>query len=1046
MTIPTSSELAALRSRPHSAEMWLSIYKPATVLAAQVTGSWGQGVNSIPYDSVVTGSFANVVGGMTMLIGTYPYGRDVGKIRVRSATAAAITVAENSHINWLDNLYLTVIDFHEPWPVFPRMTLADGNTTWYKDYDIPYSNQNSVLGSLINMGPHHAGFVGTGTAGVYYSASGTVNMLGSSLMYGWEFPGGSPSWASGSAPGYISYPTAGFFTTKLTVTAANGVVERGYRHISIYDRPQSGNHPPILKWGLMSFDGSRSDGGWSARIWAREDLSSIVDGALCVLFVESDYAGVPLSIGGNALNRGSILFVGYINGETIHYDWEKSYVEFDVLSISGIMKELECFSVALNSSPNPAYWYEMLDMDVRRAIYHYLRWHTTVLDITDVEFRNFTDQKIQYFDADKMSLYDAVNGIAQSALIGQAVSDRQGKIWFEQEAGIIPNASGTVAQSMDLTRQDWIGEPYFSYQDHDNLSYVEMGGIAYSGVITGTMKALLAGAPGAYVPRYGGSEQNVSGLALVDQEQLNALAGDFLSWRGSRYSDMEFSLSGDYRNLDIAPQEQIFITLNSEDTIRGIIWDRKPFIVQQMNGVYSPQQQNLMWSASMHELTKGIPGTMIEIPDVPPDYWPDYTYPPINIPGFPPITFPPMPTDELKKAYVMGWAALGQWVIARTDNFDASSPTWANRKPVNITGSAPGILKVDPWDSDRCAYYADNGALYYLTDLNTVSPTATILRTTTQMLASIQTLPGCSTASGPRIQNMAVSSPKAGKVALLVLVALSVSPFWAICVAYRNTYGGSFNYTKLNGHSDSSIGNFYPRVGMDMGKYDENLIYVGTCNGAETQEQLERSLDGGATFSVIYSITGTAGTMHPNSVHIPSDPSSHEQGVWMMGGYAKTGAYIRKSADQGATWQDRTYFGVHGTYEDGGGARYRTVELKSFLGNYQDIIAIVKRSALDSGYEAGHIISSKDNGIHWTLQKTFLNSVQQATQSVRFLERHPYNSDRIYCVGNATDGYILASANRGSTWTSKLGNWFAAFGAYPTIDAGGNFCTFHPIW
>src|SRR3990167_9588064 len=162
MSIVSTSELALLRERPHSTKLWLSIYKPSTVLSARVNdASIAVGEYQITYDNGV-GTWGNIRSGMTMLVGTAAGKADKGRIRVRSATASVITVAENSHINWADDDYLTVLAFYEIWPVYARYTLSGDTVTWYKDYDVAYTNQNGVgLGTIINMGSHWAGFTGT---------------------------------------------------------------------------------------------------------------------------------------------------------------------------------------------------------------------------------------------------------------------------------------------------------------------------------------------------------------------------------------------------------------------------------------------------------------------------------------------------------------------------------------------------------------------------------------------------------------------------------------------------------------------------------------------------------------------------------------------------------------------------------------------------------------------------------------------------------------------------------------------------------------------
>src|SRR3990167_3057633 len=190
MSVPSSSELALLRSSPHETTLWLSIYQPDTVLACQVSGTHAKGDRIISYDSVTEGSYLLIEDGMTMFVGSAPDKDDFGKVRVRSATASQITIAENSHIDWTDNFYLTIVRFFEINAVYPRIISdpADPtNTLWYKDYDIEYTNQNTILGSFVSMGGHYAGFRdikdqdGNFDAQVYFSASGTFNLKSEAL-------------------------------------------------------------------------------------------------------------------------------------------------------------------------------------------------------------------------------------------------------------------------------------------------------------------------------------------------------------------------------------------------------------------------------------------------------------------------------------------------------------------------------------------------------------------------------------------------------------------------------------------------------------------------------------------------------------------------------------------------------------------------------------------------------------------------------------------------------------------------------------------------
>ena len=93
-----------------------------------------------------------------------------------------------------------------------------------------------------------------------------------------------------------------------------------------------------------------------------------------------------------------------------------------------MMKQIEAFAIGVNSSASPtdeptinenipSSWAVVKDMDCRRAIYHYLRWHSTVLMTNDFEFSG-TDQNIEYFDANRESLYAAIQTLMNGTLAG----------------------------------------------------------------------------------------------------------------------------------------------------------------------------------------------------------------------------------------------------------------------------------------------------------------------------------------------------------------------------------------------------------------------------------------------------------------------------------------------------------------------------------------------------------------------------------------------------------------------------------------------------
>lgn len=632
------SNLELLRTRPQSSRLYLSVFSPRIVMQARVNDAGiTKGARTITFDTVTAGSHLAIEAGMVLWIGSSSGAKDIGKIRIKSATATTLEVAENSDINWEDDQYLTVYRFWAIDPIYPKLIsdpVNDENVIFYKDYDVAYTNQNSVLGAFVSMGSHRAAFLEGGSASLWYTASGTAALqTGIALSYDWSFEGGTPSGSALFSPGYILYNTPGHYVTRLIVSGSNGAAESSYRYASIYNPISSGVNLPYLQWQMDSLRGSRDEGGYTASIKLFQPGTEIEEGSVVVLFSEDYYGDTKVSLGGNGENNSTIFFVGYVMDGSIEYDYEKSTVTFDIGSISSYMKEMDGFSVTVESSAAPATWYQMLDLDIENAIYHYLKWHSTVLKTTDFEYTG-DNPKIQFFDADRSSLYDAVDSFLRSAVIGKMVSDRQGKLWAEPD--ITLSTTGSVSSIMNLTYRDWKGSPNIDERTIQDLSYLEMGGIAYSGAYSGTFSALMACAPGG-TPAYRGGVERQQGLALNDQNHLNSIVQNLYAHKNYKYRNIDLELAGAYRNLDIAPQEPVNLLVTPEDTVRRLNI-RNDFNISSMDWNYDEEHGILLPSASLNPIVNGDHVEVIVIPATPDEG--GYSTPATQVPRVPAVAFP----------------------------------------------------------------------------------------------------------------------------------------------------------------------------------------------------------------------------------------------------------------------------------------------------------------------------------------------------------------------------------------------------------------------
>lgn len=664
------SDLALLRQRPHQANLFLSIYRPKTLMQAQVmSGTYNLGDIQINYMNVATGTYLNLYADQTVLIGTSAGSDDVGRLRMRNATGTYITFAENA-INWMQGMYLTFIDVIDIQAIYPRIIQDPNNqdnVIFYKDYNIPYSNQNSIYGTFPNAGPHRAGFISSGT--FFFSATGTYNLLNESLTYDWAFEGGTPTGSTALTPGNVRWNTPGHYKTRLRVTSASGAVDETYRYVSLYNRPSEGTNTPILQWELQNLSGSRSEGGYTASFKVYQDVGDVQPNAIVVLFSDNTYGSNRVNLGGNAVGNPSIVFVGYIISDSIKFNYQTSSVEFSVGSVSEMMKNAEGFSVSCESKASPSTWFELYEMNIPRAMYHYLRWHSTVLKVTDFQYTG-DNRLVQYFDSDRGSLYDAVDTFLREGMLGELVSDRQGKLWAEISSFGLENPFSSLPNYLTLQKQDWMETPSINERRNSDMSFIELGGIAYYGVSSNRFSALLSNSP-SVAPLYHGKSDRKEGLILVSQAQLNQIAGNYLAYNNSQFPEIPMSLNGIYTNLDIAPQERHFLVVSANDTVRNKSLQGLSYFVDSMDWKYSSTLQTLTPDIVLHQIATGTAGVTVEIPVTPPDN--GYSYPSLNLPPLPVFGASNPVGSTIPSRMLLHDPTYG---LFYTDTFDSNNPQW----------------------------------------------------------------------------------------------------------------------------------------------------------------------------------------------------------------------------------------------------------------------------------------------------------------------------------------------------------------------------------
>jgi hypothetical protein len=416
-------------------------------------------------------------------------------------------------------------------------------------------------------------------------------------------------------------------------------------------------------------------------------------------------------------------FVGYVQENTIKFDYAKNRTEFTAVSLSLVLNKLDVFGSSLAyRATGPYTWNDVRNMDLDSAVAAHLRWKTTVLQIADV--RPITNTyAIQKADFARGGGFSPVRDFLKVALRGDMVCDAQGTLWCERDQNTLALAS-RKGTSYIIEREDWRAEPQVDEAAIPDVSYMEVGGLAFLGA-TGTFNAYLSSVPGPVPDRYGSSE-TVEGLSLPSnvnsQTWLNEIAGFIYADRINRYPRIQIPVVGRWTKADIAPQQWA--------QVRGF-----PYIVSsriqvsRIRHIYNARQQHVLSDLEAFAEAWGPPGFSKQIPVIPPG--------PINSVE-PPIIIPPIPPTVTPIVLAMNYSQLG-----RSTNFYASEPTiWTNLKIGALANPAVGdfcnlvlSLTGEAWLITGAGSASDTDGLWYCSDTAAAVPLFSLIVSHNQAIA-----------------------------------------------------------------------------------------------------------------------------------------------------------------------------------------------------------------------------------------------------------------------------------------------------------------------
>lgn len=675
----TLTELNHLRSSPQGTMLYLAgVESPPVVFACRVnqTFTTHDMVAQVTYDTVTSGSYANVLAGMTVWVGTSAGAYDIGMCRVRkSPTSSILYIGEGSEIDWQNNLYLTVVDEMGIWARHVRID----NKVVKMDYDTAYdtvtAKQHEKFAPIPIMGANVVLDVQSYPATVTFPNASKSSVFDSTIStWAWSSSAGTWSGATTSNPTLTlaSYPANGLVRVALTLTSAAGASFTAYRYIRVYDS----THPPFSAFTLNDLSGRYDDGGFSFSLTMQADAarSLIRDRAPITLFARDYYNNTRVSIGQEA-GRENIVCAGWVDGESISMDAEQGTVSFTVQGAHFWLGKITGFPSGLElAKATPAAWTSMPKLNVDRALWHLLHWRSTLTAVCDVYLTGNT----LYAAALKSvsaTLWEQIKEIAFKSIFAAPGCDPLGRLFVEKNAQLTPEANrANIPVTMTVEKSDWTGMMDIQRRTTPELAMLSLSGVAVKS--TGGSSAFFSLANGHIFKRHGRVE-TIEKMLLSNQAQSNTLAGLYMGWKNNEYPAIRFDLAANNRAITLFPRQYLEINIAPEDNLRGISYNGK-LIPRGVTYQYDAAKGVLYPSLECEAETFEDLNTNGDIPPSSGGGYTPPTLPPIPpVPPVPPVIppyLPPSAGNENHPTTVL--IATSNYGILYSENFDETAPEW----------------------------------------------------------------------------------------------------------------------------------------------------------------------------------------------------------------------------------------------------------------------------------------------------------------------------------------------------------------------------------
>lgn len=641
-TAIAAGSLTNLRANgTHSTKLHMVALPQFSFATAQINQStFGKPLAQITIDNT-SADWLNVEKDMTVWVGTSAGANDVGIYRVRKTpTANTLYMSElNSgdfgllsktgvHKALADNQYITIIDDCSAWSIFSRIVYTGGSGTFYKDYDINYTDQNETdFNHIVNIGEHRAGFISSATSDKFrqqFTASITTFISDTVSSYAWSKRALTSNatatvQAGAENSSTVTYDfSVGFFVVKLVVTFASGATVTVKRFVASLGSDV--NNTIYSDYFDIKSD-VRSEKERAISVELYDNFTSYLHGSMVFIFEESLWNNASIT-------EASTKFVGYVKEINYSTGINRKTVTLELAQALDMLKN---FSQQLTIVDNPANWQEVITSAgyIDYYVYYLLRYHSTLSTLYDFKHVGLTSYKAP-FVSEPQTLYNQIS--AQAARLNCKIGqDSAGTIHLRRDYDFLSSSEKASEQSRltitedDLSSADGENILEYDYSFRARVGSVRVYGFSFATGKSSSAVAYISGAQGKSNLGYGAETQTIDGQLVLSQSELNTRAGILYAQYNNPYASINLKFNRNYDLFEPARGDIITLSLLSSNTLDAVAFNRV-CKVKKVNVAYSLQGSKTV-SIEVEAAVTGVDGETIPVPPNPDNV-------PYNLPEF----------------------------------------------------------------------------------------------------------------------------------------------------------------------------------------------------------------------------------------------------------------------------------------------------------------------------------------------------------------------------------------------------------------------------